>query len=128
MKQLGFVDATGEALSPMAAALAKAMLGAGWQVEAWALAPAQHVDPQARQSLAEWGLEVDAVPPRRFVRENLPRPSIVIALGPVPAPAPAPDITWLHWPLPNRGSGLVARRSQRDRIRHRLETWGAEFG
>ncbi len=128
MKQLAFVDATGEALSPMAAALAVAMLGAGWQVGAWAMAPAQHVDPLARESLAEWGLEVDGAPPRRFAVEDLPRPTIVIALGPVPAPAPVPDLTWVHWPLPNRGSGLAARRSQRDRIRHRLEAWGAEFG
>lgn len=128
MKQLGFVDLTGEALSPMAAALAAAMLGAGWRVDAWAVEPAPHVDPLARESLAEWGLELDAVAPRRFALEDLARPTVIIALGPVPAAPPAPGVTWVHWPLPNRGSGLVARRSQRDRIRHRLERWAAEFG
>ena len=128
MKQLAFVDARGEALSPMAAALAAAMLGAGWQVGAWAMAPTLRVDPLARESLAEWGLEVETVPPRRFAVEALPRPAIVIGLGPVPAPTLAPDVSWVHWPLSNRGSGLMARRSQRDRIRHRLEAWAAEFG
>ena len=128
MKLLGFVDRTGEALAPMAAALAAAMLGPGWRVDAWAMAPAGWVDPLAGAALAEWGLELDPTPPRRFVIDHLLRPSTVIALGSVPAPTPTPDVLWLHWPLPRRGAGLVARRSERDRIRHRLEEWGADGG
>ncbi len=127
MRQLGFVDLTGEALSPMATAMARAMLGEGWRVDAWAVEPAADVDPRARESLAEWGLELDVLP-RRFAPADIPRPSVLIVLGPLPTPTPMPGVAWVHWPLSSQGSGGGARRSQRDRIRHRLEAWAAEFG
>lgn len=123
-RHLGFLDQTGEALAPMAAALAAAMLPPWWRVEAWALDPGPAVDPLAQQALAEWGL--DPRPARRYAAADLPRPGVLVALGPVVAERPT-DIQWMHWTLPPRGTGMGALRSQRDRIRHLLEEWAVNF-
>ncbi len=127
-RHLGFVDATGESAAPMATAIAAAMLGPAWQVAAWALAPAPQRDPLAAQVLAEWGLEWDWVRTEAFRLDRVPTPSVLIWLGTVPPAATAEGIVCVRWPLPDRGAGLEARRSQRDRIRHRLEEWAAGWG
>ncbi len=127
-RHLGFLDQTGAALAPMAAALAAAMLPPWWLVAAWALDPAPQVDTLAGQALAEWGLE-----PRqagRYAPANLPGPGVLVALGPNwghPLPDLPAGVQWRCWPLPPRGTGLSALRSQRDRIRHLLEEWAVNF-
>lgn len=103
--------------SQMAAGFARHLGGDHVTVLSAGSEPADHVNPAAVAAMAEVGIDIAAMSPRRWTGEELESTDVVVTMGCGDECPIVPETRYLDWSLDDpAGQGLEAVRPIRDRI------------
>lgn len=107
--------------SQMAAAFARHLAGDRARILSAGSAPADSVNPVAVEAMAEVGIDVSAIEPRRWASDDLERVDVVVTMGCGDECPVVADTRYLDWPLTDpSGQGLQVVRQVRDDIDGRV--------
>lgn len=107
--------------SQMAAAFARHLGGANVEVISAGSAPGPAVHPGVAAALAEVGLDVSDVRPRRLERSDVEGATVVVTMGCGDACPVVPGVAREDWPLEDpAGKPLAEVRPIRDDVRARV--------
>jgi arsenate reductase len=91
-------------------------------------APAEHVHPEVSAVLAEVGVDLAGVVPRRLERADAEWADVVVTMGCGDACPVVPGVRYLDWELPDpHGRPLDEVRAIRDEIARRVDALAAEL-